>query len=215
MAEHQQRTANGGELSELSILDGNAQNMSQQSFDLMALQQPRQTERQSSQISCSDLHFAKIYERLEKDMVQDTSEQVTQQTFTHNNSLAESMYQPKLPRSPRQKSPMTARTQPARTAAGITTMLQGRGEKPKNLISRGRSLKSRSPQTINRQKMQTSVYEYRSKPAYACNTFQTAANMHCIKFSPLIQSMSLHKIANRSPPINNQKNLMLSTMATL
>ena len=50
------------DLSELSILD---EHNKSHSFDL--LQQPRQTENMSSQISCSDMHFAKVYERLERE----------------------------------------------------------------------------------------------------------------------------------------------------
>ena len=59
--------------------------------------------------------------------------------------------------------------------------------------------------------MQTSVYEYRTKPVAASSTFQAAANMLSIQKSPPSKAMSMQKMSDRSPP-SHQKSMML-TMA--
>ena len=132
----------------MSILDNHqvAQNMSQPSFDLLL--QPRLSERQSSQVSCSDLHFAKVYERLEQEMPVDQSEQIPSNNITTTNELAESMFQPKPPKSPHHKSHNTTRVQASTTRSaavgGVAALLRtgGRTEKPSSrALQRGRSLK--------------------------------------------------------------------------
>jgi len=146
-------------LCDLSIHDIN-----DASFDL--LQPAQQDEKGNENVSSSDLHFAKVYERLEQANRENPNE-TARTTFVHradesHNELAESMFQPKdLYPDP------VAQVQSK--ASTFTRLTQRRIDKPKSLTGRnlrqGRKLpKSNSPDSSAAMRMQAAaVYEYRTK----------------------------------------------------